>query len=138
MSFSRDDPTGRCDPGQPDTSCRRVFVRDLVLPCRIGAGDEERASPQPVRITVELLVAEDQSVDDQDLATVVDYTPLIRRIEEAVSRPVRLVEALAERISGACFFDPRIRTARIRVEKLELLRGGAAVGVEIERLAPER
>jgi 7,8-dihydroneopterin aldolase/epimerase/oxygenase len=137
MSFSRDDPVVRRNPDDPDTSWRRVFVRDLVLPCRIGAGDEERASPQPVRITVELLVAEDQPIDDQDLATVVDYTPLIRRIEEAVSRPVRLVEALGERIAGGCFFDPRIRTARIRVEKPELLGGGAAVGVEIERLAPE-
>lgn len=115
---------------------RRVFVRDLVLPCRIGVSDLERSQPQPVRIGVELTVEEDQPVDDRDLASVVDYTPLIRGIEQAVLEPVRLVEALAARIERICFFDQRIRKAIIRVEKPALLEGDAVVGIEIERCPP--
>lgn len=120
------------------SATRGVFVRDLVLPCRIGVSDQERAEPQPVRVTVELAVEEDRPVDDQDLASVVDYTPVIRAVEAAVREPVHLVEALAERIAQGCFFDHRIKKVRIRVEKPALLEGEAAVGVDIERQPPGR
>ena len=119
-------------------SIRRILVRDLVRPCRIGVGAAERATPQPVRIGVELVVEEDRPVDDRELASVVDYTPLLRTIEAAVQEPVHLVEALAERIGQGCFFDDRIRLARIRVEKTALLDGGAVVGIEIERRSPQQ
>ena len=48
---------------------------------------------------------------------------------------VRLAETLAERIAAACFEDPRVRTARVRVEKLHALTDAESVGVEIERTA---
>ena len=38
-----------------------------------------------------------------------------------------------ERIAEACLTDPRVSLARVRVEKLEVLPGGATAGVEVER-----
>ena len=46
---------------------------------------------------------------------------------------VRLAETLAERIAAACFEDARVRTVRVRVEKLEALTAAESVGIEIER-----
>ncbi|HOF88075.1 MAG TPA: dihydroneopterin aldolase [Armatimonadota bacterium] len=44
-----------------------------------------------------------------------------------------LVEALAERIAALCLDDPRVRRARVRVEKPGALRFARSVGVEITR-----
>ncbi len=46
---------------------------------------------------------------------------------------VRLAETLAERIAAACFEDARVRTVRVRWEKLEALTAAESVGIEIER-----
>ena len=39
---------------------RRVFIRDLVLPARIGIHDHEREQAQPVIINVDASVEEDR------------------------------------------------------------------------------
>ena len=41
----------------------------------------------------------------------------------------------AERVAEACFEDPRVVSARIRVEKLTAIPEAVSVGVEIERFA---
>ncbi len=46
---------------------------------------------------------------------------------------IRLIETLAERIATACFADSRVKTARVRVEKLHALSNAESAGVEIER-----
>ena len=46
---------------------------------------------------------------------------------------VQLVETLAERLCEACLDDPRIRIARVRVEKLDVFADADAAGVEVER-----
>lgn len=116
---------------------RRVFVRDLVLVCRIGVGKEERARPQRVRLDLDLLVEEGSGPVDDALESVVDYSALVRRARAVVAQgPVRLVETLAERLAAAAWFDPRIRRVRVRVEKPDVITDAGAVGVEIERVAP--
>ena len=67
----------------------------------------------------------------------VDYEALIERVRRLVaSRHVKLVETLAERVAALCLEDPRVRSARVRVEKLDAIPDAAAVGVEIERIRP--
>ena len=46
-----------------------------------------------------------------------------------------LVETLAEKIARFCLEDPRVRIARVRVEKLDVFSDAASVGVEIERFS---
>jgi dihydroneopterin aldolase len=41
---------------------------------------------------------------------------------------------MAESIAGLCLADPRVRAARVRVEKLDVFPEAASVGVEIERV----
>jgi dihydroneopterin aldolase len=116
---------------------RHLFVRDLVLACRIGVYPQERDRPQRVRLNLDLGVAEpDRPLKDR-LADVVDYAALVERIRAALGgRHVNLVETLAEQIAALCLEDPRVRSVRVRVEKPDALADAAAVGVEIERLNP--
>jgi dihydroneopterin aldolase len=112
---------------------RHVFIRNLELLAHIGVYRHEEGRMQPVRINVDL--ATDDSADIRDmLENVVDYAVIEGRIRAIIAEGhVRLAETLAERIAEACFEDSRVKTARVRVEKLHALSGAEAVGVEIER-----
>ena len=120
---------------------RHVFIRDMVLPARIGVYPHERTEAQRVRVNVDLAVEEDRTpIPDrpltvtEELARVVDYESIAKRVRAIVGeRHVRLVETLAESLAQACLADPRVRSARIRVEKLDVFPDAAAAGVEIER-----
>ena len=112
---------------------RHVFIRNLELPAQIGVWRHEHGKQQPVRINVDL--ATDDVADAQDmLENVVDYHVIEKRIRAIIAEGhVRLAETLAERIAAACFEDARVRTVRVRVEKLEALTYAESVGIEIER-----
>jgi dihydroneopterin aldolase len=115
---------------------RHLFVHDLVLACRIGVHAHERDRPQRVRLNLDLAVAETDQ-PPRRLADVVDYAALVERVRGALDEGhVELVETLAERVAALCLEDPRVRSARVRVEKLEAVADAAAVGVEIERIKP--
>jgi dihydroneopterin aldolase len=116
------------------TRLRHVFIRDLVLSASIGVHKREHAAPQRIRVNVDLGVREGESPIDDDLSNVVCYEEIAAGIRSVVSaRHVHLVETLAEEIAGVCLRDPRVRSARIRVEKLDIFPDAASVGVEIER-----
>jgi dihydroneopterin aldolase len=116
---------------------RHLLVRDLVLAARIGVHAREHRAPQRVRLNLDLEVAGSGPPLGDDLAQVVDYEALIERVRRLVaSRHVKLVETLAEQVAALCLDDPRVRSARVRVEKLDVIPDAAAVGVEIERTNP--
>lgn len=112
---------------------RHVFIRDLVLCCRIGVHRHEEAAAQRVRINLDLSVRDDRDLAD-DIAKVVCYEQLSHGVRRIVARRhIRLVETLAEEIAQMCLKDGRIRSVRVRVEKLDALADAGSVGVEIER-----
>ncbi|MBF0333282.1 MAG: dihydroneopterin aldolase [Alphaproteobacteria bacterium] len=117
-------------------SVRHVFVRDLVLSCSIGVYVHERKGPQRVRINLDMAVRETGVVGD-DLANVVCYDTIVARMRLiAGAGHLNLVETLAERIADMCLEDPRVRMARVRVEKLDVFPDATSAGVEIERFSP--
>ena len=55
-------------------------------------------------------------------------------IESIVSQGhVNLVETLADEIADMALIDQRVRSARVRAEKLDILENAVSVGVEVER-----
>jgi len=120
-------------------STRHVFLRDMVLAASIGVHPHERRAPQRIRVNVDLGVDDDAAiagvpVGPDELARVVDYEKLAVRVRAIVADGhVRLVETLAERLALACLQDGRVKTARIRIEKLDIFPDSVSAGVEIER-----
>ena len=120
---------------------RHVFIRDLVLNGSIGVYPSEHEKPQRIRINLDLAVDDEgasplsrSAVGRDELARVVDYEAIANIARSIVaSGHVQLVETLAERIATAIVLDPRIRLARVRVEKLDVFADAASAGVEIER-----
>ncbi len=116
---------------------RHLFVHDLMLTCRVGVYPHERAAAQRVRLNLDLGVVESGPMVADQLAAVVDYEALVLRVRAALAeRHVNLVETLAEQVATLCLEDPRVRSARVRVEKLDAIADAASVGVEIERINP--
>ena len=117
---------------------RHVFIRNLELLAHIGIHGHEKGKMQPVRINVDLAV-EDLAVIEDRLDSVVDYGEITGKIRALVEgHHINLAETLAERIATVCFEDRRVKTARVRVEKLHALPGAESAGVEIERERPHR
>ena len=116
-----------------DQAISHVFIRNLCLDAQIGVYGHEHGRHQPVRINVDLAVDDPPPRDDR-LDQVVDYDAITQRIRSIVAAGhVKLAETLAHRIADACFGDPRVRRARVRVEKLNALKDAESAGVEIER-----
>ena len=111
---------------------RHVFVRDLLLACRIGVHAHEEGQPQRVRVNLDLAVREGSQ--DDDLSHVVCYEGLVAGVRALAGEGhVKLVETLAERVAALCLEDCRVEVVRVRIEKLDVFVDAASVGVEIER-----
>ena len=117
-----------------DARIYRILVRDLVLKCLIGIHAHELLAPQRVRINVEMTVLEQAGPLSDDIANVVSYEDVIEGIKRMLAEGhINLVETLAEKIAALCLVDPRVRSVRIRAEKLDVYAEAASVGIEIER-----
>ena len=95
------------------------------------------AAPQRVVIGIELLVTDESApsgVGADRLDRVVDYAAIAERAREvATGGHTRLAETLAERIATACLADERVQSARVTVEKPDIMPDVGAVGVSVER-----
>ena len=121
---------------------RHVFLRDLLLQASVGIYPHEHAARQRVRINIDLGVTDETAaaglaVGPDELSRVVDYEKVAHQARTIVTAGhTRLVETLAERIAESCLTDPRVRTVRVRVEKLDIFADAVSAGVEIERQQP--
>jgi dihydroneopterin aldolase len=111
-----------------------IFVHDFVLPVRIGTYARERDRPQNVRFNVEVKVPRGGHAPE-DMRDVFSYDIITDSIRMIVAQEhIGLVEMLAERIAAVVLIHPRVASAKVRVEKLDV--GPGAVGVEIVRDRP--
>lgn len=108
-----------------------VFLRDLTVEARIGYYAHEKASTQPLVVTIELTL-DVARFEDEDLAGTVDYTALAADVHALAARHVDLIESFAERLAAQCLARPHVRTARVRIAKPNAV-PNAIAGVEIVR-----
>jgi (5-formylfuran-3-yl)methyl phosphate synthase len=118
------------EPGK-DAPTDRVFVRDFVLPVRIGAYAHERNRPQRVAFNVDVRVFRPGHAVE-DMRDVFSYDIVTDGIRVLVAHEhFAFVETLAERLAASIVAHPQVANVTVRVEKLEVGPGG--VGVEITR-----
>jgi dihydroneopterin aldolase len=115
-----------------------VTVRGLVVMCDIGIRPEEQGRLQRVRVSVELTAAGGAPFPGNNRRRVINYEKVVAAIRTiAAAEHIDLCEGLAERISNACFTDPRVAHARVSVEKLDVFPDADGVGAILERSRPE-
>jgi (5-formylfuran-3-yl)methyl phosphate synthase len=118
---------GRDQEGELD----RVFVRDFVVSAEIGAYDFERGIHQRVVFDIEALVRRAGAHTD-DIRSIFSYDVILDAIRLVVGRGhVEFVETLAEEVAEILLQHARVRSVRINVRKLDVIKG--EVGIEIRR-----
>lgn len=118
---------------------RHVFVRDLELTCIIGVHAHEKRRSQRIRVNIDVGAMEGDAPHGDQLENVLDYENLVVSIRAIVADgSINLIETLAERIAEICLQPALARSARVRVEKLDVFSDARSVGVEIERFAASR
>lgn len=122
---------GYSSEARDDAETDRIFVRDFVLPVRIGAYAHERSKPQDVRFNVDVRVVRPHHVPE-DMRDVFSYDLVTDSIRMIVAQEhIALAETLAERIAAVILTYPRVASLTVRVEKLDV-----GAGVEITRRKP--
>ncbi|MEM7651978.1 MAG: dihydroneopterin aldolase [Pseudomonadota bacterium] len=112
----------------------RVFVRDLLLPARIGVFPQELDREQMIRLSLDLEVTPDALPDNDDQTAVVRYDQIVAQAKSVIAEGhIGLVETLAHRLADICLEDPRVLSATVTVEKLQAVPQSASVGVTMTR-----
>lgn len=116
-------------PGAPRREALTVFVRGLAVEAGIGVYDHEQGRLQRLVIDVSL---ELEPAPVERLGDTINYEVIAEAARAiAAEGHVGLVESFAERLALACLADPRVRRARVRIEKPGALEAAAAPGCEV-------
>ena len=114
---------------------RRIFINGLELIGSVGVYEHEHRYEQRVIVSLDLRVNDGYDGTSDRVSDIYDYDLAIQAIKRTVnSGHFNLIETLAERIAEVCLSDKRVVSARVRVEKPDLLPACRGIGIEILRL----
>jgi dihydroneopterin aldolase len=117
-------------------SCRKLFLKNHVLPVQIGAHDFEQGVSQRLLFNVELWVPYAVSTPNQDqLNEVVDYDFVRHVIAKRVAQGhITLQETLCDELARQLLAHPGVRAVRLSTAKPDVYPDCEAVGVEVFKL----
>ena len=113
---------------------RKILIRNLVLNISIGIHNFEKKKKQRVRFNLVINIDQNLIPNDKDLKSIVNYEQVIKTIMRITSRRhYPLLETLAEKIFSKLFENLRIKKILLRIEKLDVIKNTASVGIELEK-----
>jgi len=112
----------------------KILIQDLLIRGIIGIHDWEREKKQDILINIEMEADCRPAGISDDFEEAVDYRAVTKSVIALVeTSEFFLVERMAEEIAGLCLQDPRVKLARVRVEKPGAVRFSRSVGIQVER-----
>jgi len=115
----------------------RIVLAGLRFEARHGVHEDERMTPQPFEVDVELEVDLQAAGAADDLARTIDYAAVYDQVRAVMDGPSRrLLEALATAIADAVLEPSGADAIVVRVRKPAVWLGGPLdhAGVEIRRV----
>ena len=111
----------------------KIFIKNLVVPCRIGVTEEERKEKQNVVVDVEIFCDLKQAGTTDDLSRSINYAEIQEKVTAAASRgEFKLLESLAQTMSSLILKNPLASQVTVAVKK-EKYGQNPAIGIEITR-----
>ena len=111
----------------------RIVLRRIAMEARIGVYAWEKAAPQPIVLDLEFDLPHDDACFSDDLEDTVDYAAVVERLRTlALTRPHRLVEAMAQSLCNVLLHEFHLPRVRLTLMKLAPF-PGAEVGIVVER-----
>ena len=117
-----------------DSRLDRIHIRDLMLRCIVGINDWEREKKQDVLINITLYADLKTACQTDRIEDTVDYKAIKQKVVNMVeASSYMLVERLVEEIAIICLEHPKVRRAKVLLEKTGALRFARSVGIEVIR-----
>ncbi len=116
-------------------SCKRkIIITDFLLNIFIGYRSHEKINKQNVKFNIELDHVNPKHLNDKDIKSIFNYEKITKIIKNLTkSKHYNFLESLADDIFNELFKDKRINKIRLKIEKLDAIKGAVSVGIEITK-----
>ena len=111
---------------------RKVLIKDLIYNTSIGIHDFEKKQKQQIKFNIEININSSLKPSNTNLNTIVNYEDVISSIKMLTQKKhYDLLEVLAEDIFLDLFENKNIIKIKLKIEKPEIIKNTASVGIEI-------
>ncbi|TXC67470.1 dihydroneopterin aldolase [Piscinibacter aquaticus] len=115
-----------------------IFIEGFTGQTVIGIHDSELHRPQPIVIDLHAGLVRSRACDTDRIGDTIDYGVVRERLQRLLAEhKVQLLEAFAETIAEILIGEFGARWVRVKVVKPRKFDDVQAVGVQIERFAPQ-
>ena len=113
---------------------KKILIKDLTLDLKLGYYNFEKEKKQKVKFSLEVDYKDKKPTSDKDIKSIVNYDKIVKLITKLVkNRHYNFLETLAEDVFDELFKDQRIDKIVLQIEKLEILKQCASVGIQISK-----
>ena len=113
---------------------KKILVKELSLDLKLGYYEFEKEKPQKVKFSLEIDYEDKKPTSDKDIKSIVNYGKIVKLIKKLTkNRHYNFLETLAEDVFDVLFKDRRIGKITLQIEKLEILKECASVGIQITK-----
>ncbi len=112
----------------------KIIIRDIVVSCIVGVGEEEKRQKQDIKISVTLFADIKDACNNDNLKQTIDYEKLSLNIINSISiSSFNLIEKVAEHTTQICLENSLVQAVKVKVEKTRNFTFANSVCVEIFR-----
>ena len=113
---------------------KKILIKELTLDLKLGYYDFEKEKPQKVKFSLEIDYEDKKPTSDKDIKSIVNYGHVVKLIKKLTkNKHYNFLETLAEDVFDILFKDKRIGKILLQIEKLEILKECASVGIQITK-----
>tara|TARA_B100000745_G_scaffold249637_1_gene171679 strand:+ start:322 stop:747 length:426 start_codon:yes stop_codon:yes gene_type:complete len=113
---------------------KKILIKELLLNLKLGYYDFEKTKSQKVKFNLEIDYEDKKPTSDKDIKSIVNYGKVVKLITKLVDKKhYNFLETLAEDVFDVLFKDRRIDKIMLQIEKLEILKECASVGIQITK-----
>jgi len=113
---------------------KKILIKELTLDLKLGYFDFEKEKTQKVKFSLEIDYEDRKPTNDKDIKSIVNYGQVVKLITKlAKKKHYNFLETLAEDVFDVLFKDKRIGKIMLQIEKLEIIKECASVGIQITK-----
>jgi dihydroneopterin aldolase len=113
---------------------KKILIKELILDLKLGYYDFEKEKTQKVKFSLEIDYEDRKPTSDKDIKSIVNYGQVVKLITKlAKKKHYNFLETLAEDVFDVLFKDKRIGKIMLQIEKLEIIKECASVGIQITK-----
>ena len=113
---------------------KKILIKELILDLKLGYYNFEKEKVQKVKFNLEIYYEDKKPTNDKDIKSIVNYGQIVKLITKlAKKKHYNFLETLAEDVFNGLFKDKRIGKIMLKIEKLEIIKECASVGIQITK-----